>query len=190
MMRRTGKLGFEILNKLEQVIAPGVTTAELNEIARLELEKAGAVGTSKNYPTYKPGEGYPAEMCISVNEEVVHGIPTVKRVLREGDIVTLDLALMLGGYCADMARTLPVGRIGSVAQKLLDVTKQDGNRLCFRAALGEIELVKGRWPVESSSNAVNRVSWSGDDVASRKQLCRCVNTCLVGRQHNWSRASH
>jgi methionyl aminopeptidase len=123
MMRRTGKLGFEILNKLEQAIAPGVTTAELNEIARVELEKAGAVGTSKNYPTYKPGEGYPAEMCISVNEEVVHGIPTVKRVLRDGDIVTLDLALMLGGYCADMARTLPVGRIASAAQKLLDVTR-------------------------------------------------------------------
>jgi methionyl aminopeptidase len=123
MMRRTGKLGFEILNKLERAVAPGVTTAELNEIARAELDRAGAVGTSKNYPTYKPGEGYPAEMCISVNEEVVHGIPSHRRVLRDGDIVTLDLALKLGGYCADMARTLPVGKIGAGLQKLLEVTK-------------------------------------------------------------------
>ena len=123
MMRRTGKLGHEILVKLEAAVAPGVTTAELNEIARAELDRAGAVGTSKNYPTYKPGEGYPAEMCISVNEEVVHGIPSPKRVLREGDIVTLDLALKLGGYCADMARTVPVGRISPALQKLLDVTK-------------------------------------------------------------------
>jgi methionyl aminopeptidase len=123
MMRRTGKLGHEIMAKLEAAVRPGVTTAELNEIARVELDRAGAVGTSKNYPTYKPGEGYPAEMCISVNEEVVHGIPSPRRMLKEGDIVTLDLALKHGGYCADMARTVPVGRIRPAVQKLLDVTK-------------------------------------------------------------------
>jgi methionyl aminopeptidase len=78
---------------------------------------------SKNYPTYKPGEGFPAETCISVNEEVVHGIPG-SRQLREGDIVTLDLALMLDGYCADTATTVPVGRISPEVQKLLDVTRQ------------------------------------------------------------------
>lgn len=123
MMRRAGQVGCEILAKMREAVAPGVTTGQLNEIARVELEKAGGVGLSKNYPTYKPGEGYPAETCISVNDEVVHGIPS-NRQLKDGDIVTLDLALMVGGYCADTATTVPVGNITPQRQKLLNVTKE------------------------------------------------------------------
>jgi len=123
MMRRAGQVGCEILAKMRQAVAPGVTTEHLNIIARDELLKHNAVGLSKNYPTYKPGEGFPAETCISVNDEVVHGIPG-PRQLREGDIVTLDLALMVDGYCADTATTVPVGRINGTVQKLLDVTKE------------------------------------------------------------------
>jgi methionyl aminopeptidase len=123
MMRRTGRIGHIILQKMADAVAPGVTTGELNEIARVELDAVGAIATSKNYPTYKPGEGYPSETCISVNEEVVHGIPG-NRALRSGDIVSLDLALKHEGYCADMAITLPVGQIAPAHQKLLDVTKK------------------------------------------------------------------
>ncbi len=123
-MRRAGKVGRDILNLLQAAVAPGVSTWDLNEIARVELDRVGAVGTSLNYPTYKPGEGYPAEMCISVNEEVVHGIPTKKRVLKEGDLVTLDLALKYEGFCADMAQTVGVGQVSPRVQKLLDVTRQ------------------------------------------------------------------
>ena len=72
----------------------GVSTLDLDELAASELERAGAIGLSKNYPTYKAGEGFPGHTCISVNEEVVHGIPG-KRALKEGDIVTLDLAMSL-----------------------------------------------------------------------------------------------
>jgi methionyl aminopeptidase len=97
-------------------VAPGVTTERLNEIARIELDAVGAVATSKNYPTYKPGEGFPCETCISINEEVVHGIPG-PRQLKEGDIVTLDLAIKYEGYCADTALTVQT-------QKLLTVTQQ------------------------------------------------------------------
>jgi methionyl aminopeptidase len=121
MMRRAGKVGCEILAKMREAVAPGVTTFELNEIARRELEKNKAIGLSKNYPTYKPGEGFPAETCISVNDEVVHGIPGTRQ-LREGDVVTLDLALMLEGYCADTATTVGVGKIEPRVQKLLDIT--------------------------------------------------------------------
>src|SRR5512146_1629845 len=96
MMRRTGQVGCEILAKMREAVAPGVSTYDLNELARIELDKAGGIGLSKNYPTYKEGEGFPAETCISVNEEVVHGIPS-SRQLREGDVVTLDLALKVGG---------------------------------------------------------------------------------------------
>jgi methionyl aminopeptidase len=121
MMRRAGQLGCQILAKMREAVAPGVTTFELNEIARRELEKNKAVGLSKNYPTYKPGEGFPAETCISVNDEVVHGIPG-QRQLREGDVVTLDLALMLEGYCADTATTVGVGKVNPAVQRLLTVT--------------------------------------------------------------------
>ncbi len=123
MMRATGQIGQEILQKMRQAVAPGISTFELNEIARVELDRHGAIGLSKNYPTYKAGEGYPAETCISVNEEVVHGIPG-GRTLREGDVVTLDLALKKEGYCADVAITVPVGQINPAVQRLLDVTRQ------------------------------------------------------------------
>jgi methionyl aminopeptidase len=123
MMRRAGQVGCLILAKMREAVAPGVTTGHLNEIARDELLKHNAVGLSKNYPTYKPGEGFPAETCISVNDEVVHGIPG-PRQLKEGDVVTLDLALMLEGYCADTATTIPVGKVQPRVQKLLDVTME------------------------------------------------------------------
>jgi methionyl aminopeptidase len=122
MMRLTGKLGHDILRKMAAAVKPGVTTAELNKVARIELDRAGAIGLSKNYPEYKPNTGFPAETCISVNEVVVHGIPD-DRKLQNGDIVTLDLALSLNGYCADTAITVPVGEISPAKQKLLDITR-------------------------------------------------------------------
>jgi methionyl aminopeptidase len=123
MMRRAGQVGRDILVKMRGASVPGVSTAELDELARIELDKAGAIALSKNYPTYKLGEGFPGYTCISVNEEVVHGIPG-NRTLREGDIVTLDLALSLQGYCSDTATTEAVGKISPHAQRLLDVTRQ------------------------------------------------------------------
>lgn len=123
MMRRTGQVGRDILAKMHRAAVPGVSTGELDELARVELDRVGAVALSKNYPTYKDGEGFPGYTCISVNEEVVHGIPG-KRQLREGDIVTLDLALSFEGYCSDTATTVAVGKISPQAQRLLDVTKQ------------------------------------------------------------------
>ena len=123
MMRRTGAVGRAILEKMAAAVTPGVTTEALNEIARVELDRVGAVATSKNYPTYKTGEGYPAETCISVNEEVVHGIPSA-RPLKSGDVVSLDLALKFEGFCADMAITVPVGQVSPANSKLLEVTRK------------------------------------------------------------------
>ena len=123
MMRRAGRVACLILEKMREASVPGVTTWELNEIARAELDAAGAIGLSKNYPTYKPGEGFPAETCISVNEEVVHGIPG-RRILKQGDVVTLDLALSLEGFCCDTATTVAVGEPSPRVKRLLDVTKE------------------------------------------------------------------
>jgi methionyl aminopeptidase len=123
MMRRAGAVAHRILTDMAAAVAPGVTTADLLKICVAGLDRTGAVGTSKYYPTYKPGEGFPAEMCISVNEEVVHGIPGPRKLV-EGDILKLDLALTLDGYCADTCVTVPVGRLSPRAEKLVRVTRE------------------------------------------------------------------
>jgi len=124
LMRTAGKLAHDILLKMAALVRPGVSTADINNLAEEELYKVNAVGLSKNYPTYKPGEGFPASTCISVNEEVVHGIPSPKRTLKDGDIVTLDITPKLNGYCADTAITVPVGTVRPHVQRLLDVTRE------------------------------------------------------------------
>jgi methionyl aminopeptidase len=121
MMRKAGQVARDILGKMRDATVVGVTTGELDLLARDELDKVGGVAMSKNYPTYKAGEGFPGHTCISVNEEVVHGIPG-RRVLKEGDLVTLDLAMSLEGYCSDTAVTVGVGKISPAGQRLLDVT--------------------------------------------------------------------
>jgi methionyl aminopeptidase len=121
-MRETGQTAAAILRKMAAEVRPGATTFALNEICREELARVGGIGLSKNYPTYKVGQGYPAESCISVNEEVVHGIPGPRK-LRNGDIVTLDLAMKLGGYCADTAITVGVGTVPPDRQRLVDTTR-------------------------------------------------------------------
>src|SRR5437016_5617981 len=124
LMRTAGKLAYDILQKMAGLVRPGVSTAEINNLAEEELYKVNAVGLSKNYPTYKPGEGFPASTCISVNEEVVHGIPSPKRTLKDGDIVTLDITPKLNGYCADTAITVAVGEVKPHVQRLLQVTRE------------------------------------------------------------------
>ena len=122
MMRRAGQVAHEILGKMREAAVPGTTTLAIDMVAKAEMDKAGARSLSRNYPQYKEGTGFPGYTCISVNEEVVHGIPG-GRELREGDVVTLDLALSLDGYCADTAITIGLGRITPAARKLLDVTR-------------------------------------------------------------------
>ncbi len=123
LMRRAGQLAHRIIGLMADATKPGADTATLDQLAQRELDAAGAVALSKNYPTYKPGEGFPGHTCISVNEEVVHGIPG-SRVLADGDIVTLDLALSLDGYCSDTAITMALGDIPPATRKLLDITRQ------------------------------------------------------------------
>ena len=123
-MRTAGKLAHDILQKMAALVRPGISTADINNLAEEELYKANAIGLSKNYPTYKPGEGFPASTCISINEEVVHGIPSPNRLLKEGDIVTLDVTPRLNGYCADTAITVAVGTVKPHVKRLLDVTRQ------------------------------------------------------------------
>jgi methionyl aminopeptidase len=123
MMRQAGRVLMPIIEKMRAACTIGTTTREIDEIARVEIEKAGAISPIKNYPSGKPNEGFPGYTCISINEEVVHGIPGPRK-LKDGDIVKIDAAIILNGYCADTATTVVVGKITPKVQKLLDVTKQ------------------------------------------------------------------
>lgn len=120
-MRRSGRIVGEVLDAMRRNVAPGVTTAELDELAEGIIRGHGAVPSFKGYP---PGSAhpFPASICASVNEELVHGIPG-PRVLGEGDIISVDVGAFLDGYHGDAAVTLPVGEIDEETQRLLDVTK-------------------------------------------------------------------
>lgn len=115
------KIAGEILAKLDEVlkkeIKPGVTTKQLDSIAEEYIRSQGAV------PSFKGYGGFPGSICASVNDEIVHGIPS-ERKLKQGDIISIDMGSYIGGYHADAARTYAVGEITPELQKLIDVTKQ------------------------------------------------------------------
>jgi len=129
-MHRAGHLVGEVLVALATKVAPGVTTAELDELAEKTIVDAGAV------PAFKGYHGYPASICASINEEVIHGIPSGRRTLNEGDIISLDVGVSLDGYYGDSAITLPVGRISEDAAKLLRVTEESLYKAIERARPG------------------------------------------------------
>jgi methionyl aminopeptidase len=116
LMSRAGKIVALILNKLVSEVKPGIKTRQLNSIAEDELRKNGAKASFKNY------RGYPASLCVSINEEIVHGIPD-DRVLREGEIVSLDFGAFIGGFHGDSAVTVGVGSISKEAADLLSTTE-------------------------------------------------------------------
>jgi methionyl aminopeptidase len=117
-MRAANALVARVLTELRDLVAPGVTTADLD--AKAEATIVGAGGA----PAFKGYHGYPATLCVSVNDEVIHGIPSPRRTLREGDIVSIDVGAVLDGFVGDSAITLPVGQVNGRALELLEVTQQ------------------------------------------------------------------
>lgn len=124
LMRDAGRLVAEALEKVRQMIAPGVTTGELNTAVEAHFAAHNAVPLFKGVPSSMRGKpAFPAVICSSVNEQVVHGIPG-NRVLKEGDVVSIDTGCRLNGWCGDSAYTFAVGKISEDRQRLLDVTQQ------------------------------------------------------------------
>lgn len=122
LMRAAGRLVCEVLDEIEAMIRPGVSTAELDDVAERRIRDAGATALFKGVENPQARGPFPACICASVNEQVVHGIPS-EQPLREGDLVSVDCGVKLAGYCGDAARTFGVGRISPQARKLLDVTR-------------------------------------------------------------------
>ena len=118
LMREAGRILNYTLRTLEKEIHPGMSTLDIDRIGEETIRSFGCVPSFLNY------NGYPASICVSVNDEVVHGIPSKHRILQEGDIVSLDAGAIYKGYHSDAARTVAVGEISADARKLMDVTKQ------------------------------------------------------------------
>ncbi len=150
-MAQAGKIAAETLKILEKNIRPGVKTSYLNELTERYIL------THKARPAFKGYRGFPAGLCISINDEVVHGIPTAKRVLAEGDIVSLDLGVEYQGFFSDVAATFPVGRVSPLAQKLIKVTRE-----ALYAGIAQCQ--PGNYLFDISAAIQNRVESNGFSV--------------------------
>ena len=117
-MQLAGRITGEALLLAGEAVREGVSTASLDKIIRNHIEKCGAK------PSFLGYGGFPASACISVNDEVIHGIPSPKKILKEGDIVKIDVGAYIGGFHGDSARTFAVGKISEDAQRLIDVTRE------------------------------------------------------------------
>lgn len=122
LMRQANRIVAVVWEAMADKVAPGVSTAELDEVAEDIIRKHGAVPSFKGYP-HRGVNDFPASICTSINQEIVHGIPSPERALEEGDIISIDVGTIYKEYQGDGAITLPVGKISSEAQRLLEVTK-------------------------------------------------------------------
>lgn len=118
LMRKAGRITGEAILKAQEYIKEGVSTKEIDTVIRSYIEKCGAK------PSFLGYGGFPGSACISINNEVIHGIPRANRILMEGDIVKIDVGAYIGGYHGDSANTFGVGKISDEAQKLIDVTRE------------------------------------------------------------------
>lgn len=118
LMKEACQISAEALQRVGEAVKEGISTKELDDIAFSFIKKSGAIPSFLNY------NGFPASACISINDEVIHGIPNKNRILKEGDIVKIDLGAYKNGYHGDNAATFGVGKISDEAQKIIDVTKK------------------------------------------------------------------
>jgi methionyl aminopeptidase len=124
IMREGGRIHAKILKELAKKVKAGVKTSDLNNYAEKLIDEAGATAAFLGYKPAGAKKPYPASLCVSINEEIVHGIPSHQRILKEGDIVSLDLGLKYNGMITDSAITVPVGRVDESGMKLIRATEE------------------------------------------------------------------
>lgn len=158
LMREAGRIVAQVLDLIGKMVGPGVTTKELDTAAEELIIKAGGTPLFMNYPAPNPRfPAFPASICASVNEQVVHGIPS-ERELREGDIISIDVGVLLNGWCGDAARTYPVGQVGRKVKRLLEVTEASLMRAIEQAKPGKkLREVSGAVQKEVESNGMSVV---------------------------------
>ena len=152
-MHRAGLLVWEVLEKMRAMVRPGISTKELDEFAE------GYVTERHAKPAFKGYRGYPGSVCTSINEEVVHGIPSAARKVHEGDILSMDFGVVMDGYYGDAALTVPVGKVAPEREKLLRVTRESLERAIEKVRagnrLGDVSSAVQQW-VEKNGYSVVR----------------------------------
>ena len=151
---------------VEKAIKPGVSTRELDKIAENEMKKYGAIPAEKGYPSGVKGvPDFPGSICASVNDEVIHGIPSKRVILREGDIISIDLVAYKDGFNGDCARTYAVGKIDKASQKLIEVTKQaffEGIKYAKKGnRIGDVSHAIGEFVEKNGFNVVKEFQGHG-----------------------------
>ncbi len=144
IMREAGVILYEVMNELKEMVKEGISALELDRFAEEKISSFSAV------PAFKGYRGYPYSICVSVNEEVIHGFPVKEKIFKNGDLVSLDLGLMYKGYYSDMAYTVPVGEIDEEKRKILEI----GERVLYIA----ISMAQVGNRIGDISNTIETVS--------------------------------
>ena len=165
-MREACKIADLAQRAVEKAIKPGVSTWELDKIAENEMRKYGAIPAEKGYPSGVKGvPDFPGSICASVNDEVIHGIPSKKVILREGDIISIDLVAYKDGFNGDCARTYAVGKIDKASQKLIEITKQaffEGIKYAKKGnRIGDVSHAIGEFVEKNGFNVVKEFQGHG-----------------------------
>lgn len=148
LMRNAGKVTAAVLKKMTETVEPGMSTLDLDVIAEKTIRSFGAV------PLFLGYGGFPGSICASINEEVVHGIPKKDRILKSGDIISIDTGAKLDGFCSDAAITLGVGKVSDEAQRLMDVTKKSLYKAIAKSnRVSDWEISETRWKRMPSNKA-------------------------------------
>ena len=166
IMKEACKIASLAQKAVEKAIKPGITTYELDQIAEKTIREHGGIPAEKGYPSGEKGiPDFPASICASVNDEVIHGIPSKKVVLKEGDIVSIDLVAYKNGFNGDCARTYIVGKASSEDERLVEITKQaffEGIKYAVKGnRVGDISHAIGEFVEKNGYNVVREFQGHG-----------------------------
>ncbi|OIO03233.1 MAG: type I methionyl aminopeptidase [Elusimicrobia bacterium CG_4_10_14_0_2_um_filter_56_8] len=158
-MRKASRVVAQVLLELKPRVKPGVSTAELDSFAEQRVRELGAV------PAFLGYRGYPATLCVSINDEIVHGIPSPKRVIQDGDIVSLDMGAVREGFFGDAAVTVAAGRISGAARRLMDVTSKSLEMALSKvkagARLGDVSHAVEKYALQNGMSVVKEFTGHG-----------------------------
>ena len=166
LMKEACRITSLVYKEIEKVIKPGMSTMELDHFADKIIRENGGIPAQKGYPSGQKGvPPFPATLCISINDEVIHGIPSQKKIINDGDVVSIDLVVYKDGFHGDAARTFLVGNVSEEAKRLVDITKQaffEGIKYAVKGnRIGDISHAIGEFVEKNGYNVVREFQGHG-----------------------------
>ena len=166
LMKEACKITGLVYKEIEKIIRPGISTIELDRFAEKLIKEKGGIPAQKGYPSGIKGvPAFPATLCVSINDEVIHGIPSSKKIIKDGDLVSIDLVVYKDGFHGDAARTFIVGNATECAKRLVDITKQaffEGIKYAIKGnRIGDISHAIGEFVEENGYSVVREFQGHG-----------------------------